>query len=657
MFLKYFATDLIKMMSRLIFSAVISLFFTSFKTYSQEPIGSLTSPNGDLIVHLFQKDGVTYYDVQRKETYVLEASELGIGRADGDLYKGLKLQNTPEPRTKTETYTLTVGKKREVSKQYKEAKWKFSDDNFNNIEIIFRVFDDGVAFRYHFDYLDNKKDIIFNKEHTTFNLPDKGEAWLQPYDSVTKFTPAYERYFENALPITQKAAHTEGWCFPALFHTQNQWTLITESDVNKSYCGMHLEPNAENGIYKLKFPEKMEGKTADGQYPITHSVEWFSPWRVIITGSNLGDVMESTLVTDVARATPKQDFSWVKLGRASWSWWSDWDSPKDTAKLKKFVNMASEMGWEYSLVDANWNMMKKGGLDSIIQFANKKKIGIWLWYNSGGAHNEVTEAPRDLMSNKVTRRAEFERISKLGVKGVKIDFFQSDKQSMIEMYLEILQDAADFKLMVNFHGCTIPRGWQRTYPHLVSMESVKGAENYHFDPTYPQRAPSHNTILAATRNVIGSMDYTPVTLTDVKYPRLTTIAHELALATLFETGILHLADKSESYKLLPEVVSYLKTIPATWDEIKYLSGTPGKDMILARRLGTTWYIAGINGENMPKEIDINLASLNLKSSAILTVISDIKDRNDISVSKREGNASFKIKMSNYGGFVAVAYQN
>jgi alpha-glucosidase len=647
----------IKMMNKLIFKTLFILTCAPFFVFAQEQIGSFTSPNGDLTMHLFQKEGITYYDLQRKGLFVLEASELGMIHSGGDFYKNLKLLSSSEARSKTETYSLIIGKKKEISKTYKEAKWTFSNESFNNIEVIFRLFDDGMAFRYHFPYLDNKKETVFNTEQTTFNLPDKGEAWLQPYDSVSKYTPATERYFENALPIAQKGSNTEGWIFPTLYHSNDQWTLISESDLGKNYCGMHLQPNAENGIYRLRFPEKNEGLSSTGQFPVTNSVEWFSPWRVIITGKTLGSVIESTLVTDVARPVAKTDFSWVKSGRASWSWWSDWDSPKDTAKLKKFVNMASDMGWEYSLIDANWHMIKKGNVDSVINYANKKKIGTWLWYNSGGKHNDVTEAPKDIMSNKTARRAEFERISKLGVKGIKVDFFQSDKQFMIELYLDILQDAADFKLMVNFHGCTIPRGWQRTYPHLVSMESVKGAENYHFEPTYPQRAPSHNTILAATRNVIGSMDYTPVTLTDVKYPRVTTIAHELALAVIFESGVLHLADKPESYKLLPEVVNYLKTIPSTWDEIKYLSGTPGKDMVLARRSGSTWYIAGINGENTVKELEINVLSLNLKAQASATMIADIKDRNDISVSKREMNVPLKIKMAAYGGFVAVVKEN
>ncbi len=640
-------------MSKLLLLVNFICFLTPSLSKAQEQFGNLSSPNGELTVRLFQQNDITYYDIQRSSKTVLEASELGVQRSDADMYKKWKLIESAEARTKTENYSLMVGKQRTISKQYRERKWVFSDENYNGIEVIFRVFDDGVAFRYHFSYLDNTKETVFTDEHTTFNLPENGVAWLQPYDSVTKFSPAYERYFENALPIAQKSKHTEGWVFPALFHAQESWTLITESDLGKNYCGMHLQTNAENGIYRLRFPEKGEAMEDIRQLPTTNTVEWFSPWRVIITAKTLGDVMSSTLTTDVARPAPKQDFSWVKPGRASWSWWSDWDSPKDTAKLKKFVNMAVNMGWEYSLVDANWNMIKKGGLDSVIAIANKKKVGIWLWYNSGGAHNEVTEAPRDLMWDKSKRRAEFERIAKLGVKGVKIDFFQSDKQFVIQQYLEILDDAADFKIMVNFHGCTIPRGWQRTYPHLVSMEAVKGAENYHFDPTYPDRAPANNTILAATRNVIGSMDYTPVTLTDVKYPRKTTLTHELALAIVFESGVQHIADKPESYALLPEVLNYLKTIPSVWDEIKYLGGMPGKDMVLARRSGKTWYIAGINGENKAKELEINLLSLKLTSPSNAMMIGDIKDRNDISVSKKELNSTLKIQFAPYGGFVAV----
>ena len=640
-------------MNKLIIVVCFLCFITPSVSQAQEPFGSLSSPDGELTVRLFQQNDITFYDIQRAGKMVLEASELGVQRSDADLYKKWKLIESAEARTKTENYTLTVGKQRTISKTYRERKWIFSDDNYNGIEIIFRVFDDGVAFRYHFSYLDNNKETVFTDEYTTFNLPENGVAWLQPYDSVTKFSPAYERYFDNAVPIAPKSNRTEGWVFPALFHAHENWTLITESDLGKTYCGMHLQTSAEKGIYRLRFPEKTEGMEDKRQLPTTNAVEWFSPWRVVITGKNLGDVIASTLATDVARPASKQDFSWVKPGRASWSWWSDWDSPKDTAKLKKFVNMAANMGWEYSLVDANWNMIKKSGLDSVIALANKKKVGIWLWYNSGGPHNEVTEAPRDLMWERSKRRAEFERIARLGVKGVKIDFFQSDKQFIIQQYLEILEDAADFKIMVNFHGCTIPRGWQRTYPHLVSMEAVKGAENYHFEPTYPDRAPANNTILAATRNVIGSMDYTPVTLTDVKYPRKTTMTHELALAVLFESGVQHIADKPESYALLPEVLTFLKTIPSVWDEIKYLGGMPGKEMVLARRSGKTWYIAGINGENRAKELDVNLLSLKLASPSNALMIEDIKDKNDISVSKKDLDSTLKIKFAAYGGFVAV----
>ena len=312
------------MMNKLIIVVCFLCFITPSVSQAQEPFGSLSSPDGELTVRLFQQNDITFYDIQRAGKMVLEASELGVQRSDADLYKKWKLIESAEARTKTENYTLTVGKQRTISKTYRERKWIFSDDNYNGIEIIFRVFDDGVAFRYHFSYLDNNKETVFTDEYTTFNLPENGVAWLQPYDSVTKFSPAYERYFDNAVPIAPKSNRTEGWVFPALFHAHENWTLITESDLGKTYCGMHLQTSAEKGIYRLRFPEKTEGMEDKRQLPTTNAVEWFSPWRVVITGKNLGDVITSTLATDVARPASKQDFSWVKPGRASWSWCLRW---------------------------------------------------------------------------------------------------------------------------------------------------------------------------------------------------------------------------------------------------------------------------------------------------------------------------------------------
>ena len=247
-------------------------------------------------------------------------------------------------------------------------------------------------------------------------------------------------------------------------------------------------------------------------------------------------ILESDLVLDLSPPARDSDWSWVKPGRAAWSWWSKSDSPKHAEQLNAFTDLAAEMGWEYALVDANWNLMQTGTIDDVVAHAKAKGVGLILWYNSGGPHNIVTEAPRDRMTTREARRAEFAKLRDWGVKGVKVDFWHSDKQDRIQQYRDVLRDAAEFHLIVDFHGCTIPRGWSREFPNLVSMEAVFGAEQYKARAEMSKNGPRHNTILPFTRNVVGSMDYTPVTFSDSKFPHTTTDAHELALAVVFEFG-------------------------------------------------------------------------------------------------------------------------
>ena len=350
-----------------------------------------------------------------------------------------------------------------------------------------------------------------------------------------------------------------------------------------------------------------------------------------------------------------KDTSWIKPGRASWSWLSDHDSPQDCTKLKTFVDLAAEMGWEYSLVDANWNIMKNGTIHDLIAYARSKGVGLLLWYNSGGPHNSVTEQPRGTMDIRDVRRFEFERLKQWGIKGVKIDFFQSDKQNIMQLYLDILKDAADYQLMVYFHGCTLPRGWSRTYPNLMTMEAVRGAECYSFDQAYPKQAPMHNVIQAFTRNVVGPMDYTPVMFADNTYPHITTYGHELALSVVFESGLLHFADAVKPYLDLPEgPKTFLKRVPAAWDETRFIAGEPGRFVILARRKGNDWYIGGINGRDIAEQVNVPLAFLG-QGRYTMTLIRDGKTPRSFDTQSRVVGAGDSVTMDlgSYAGVAAV----
>jgi hypothetical protein len=476
--------------------------------------------------------------------------------------------------------------------------------------VTFQVANDGVAFRYGFPEKEATPRVI-RGELSGFCLPSQSRGWLQPYQEPSMWTPAYEDYYLNGIAAGTPSPTAAGWVFPALFGLPDGkgWILLTEAGLDETYCGTRLDQQADGGVYRIRFPQPGDGN-GTGEVCPRGTLPWQTPWRVIQFADSLAGIVESTLVTDLSPPSVVADTAWIKPGRASWSWWSDHDSSRDFEKLREFVDLAAEMGWEYSLVDANWTLMDKGDVRQLARYAAAKGVGLLLWYNSGGEHNTVTEKPRGCLQDAHLRQFEFQLLRDWGVKGVKVDFFQSDKQNVIQLYLGILKDAAEKQIMVNFHGCTVPRGWSRTYPHLLSMEAVRGAECYTFAPEYPQKAPWHNTILVFTRNVVGPMDYTPVALTDDRFPHLTSQAHELALSVVFESGWLHFADRVSAYRQLPEPVKqWLRTIPVAWDETRLLGGYPGKWVAIARRRGDAWYLGGINGQDQPQTVELPLSFL------------------------------------------------
>lgn len=620
---------------------------------------TLASPDGTLLISIQNEapeEGTgavrLRYRVDRvgqgMETEVLGWAPLGITREDADFSQNLQYTGE-EQRTFEDSYSMLRGKQAEITAEGNELRLNFTGSNGAPLDVIFRAYNDGVAFRYHFPGDGNTAHTVTGEE-TGFQIPE-GRVWLQPYGKVTKYTPAYEQYYENGIPVGTPADSKEGWALPALFEANGHWVLLSESDLDGNYFGGHLQPESPGGLYSIRLPEPEEAMGNGSREP-SATLPWTMPWRVAIIGQDLGTVVESTLITDLAKGSVLSDTSWIQPGRASWSWWSDHPSSREFDKLKSFIDLAADMGWEYSLVDANWNTMEGGTIEELIDYANEKGVGILMWYNSGGTHNTVEEQPRDRMWDPETRRAEFRQLQEWGVKGVKVDFFQSDKPLLIQQYLDILEDAAEYGILVNFHGCTIPRGWGRTYPNLMSMESVKGAEAYSFEEQYPEQAPVQNTIFAATRNVIGPMDYTPVTFSDNVYPHKTTDAHELALSVVFETGILHLADRVSAYTGLPDPIRQaLEKIPVTWEETRFISGTPGKDFAIARRHDNDWYIAGINGEEAAKTFNVDL-SFTGDGERNMLVVTDGPEPRRFNIEESSGSVvdSLNVETLPHGGF-------
>ena len=442
---------------------------------------------------------------------------------------------------------------------------------------------------------------------------------------------------------------------PALFQTNDVWALVSESNLMPNYCGVRLEQNAAREMYVVRFPEPKDGEST-GKVQPSSTLPWSMPWRTIIIGTSLAQIFESNMINNLADTAMLGDFSWVKPGRSSWSWLSDNDSPKDFETMKKYVDLSAEMHWEYCLVDANWDLMISGDIKQLVEYANSKNVGILMWYNSGGKHNKVSERPRDIISDPEKCAVEFSKLQLWGVKGVKIDFWQSDKQNLIALYHDVLKLAAQHHLMVNLHGCTIPRGWSRTYPNLISMEAVKGEEAYLFDNTYPKNAPIQNSILPFTRNITGPMDYTPVVFSSLKNKHLSTPSHELALSLIFNSGIIHFADNEKSYQSLPNFVrDFLKSIPVTFDETKLITGYPGKFIVIAARKDNQWFLSGINSLNEFKTISFNCDflseghyTMNTISDNPTITATDFKNK----ATKIHEKSSVIIDLIPYGGFVS-----
>lgn len=567
----------------------------------------LYSPDKSLNINLQLKEGALTYKVLDGSTEIIKESKLGIETTTEKFTGDLTFANELT-RKINEIYTLPTGKYHVYHAIANQTSITLTNKNKSQVTIDLRAYNDGVAFRYRFP--DTARTYTINNELTEFALPE-AKAWMQPYDK----DPSYENVYQNGIPAGTPSKEISGWAFPALFHTNTNWLLISESNTTADNAAMHLQSNCDKGIYKIAFPLATEGLGYGSQYPIAKT-PFATAWRMIVAGKSTATIMQSALVNHLAQPNAIGDMDWVEPGRSAWSWWSDHASSRNIATMKRFIDFTAKMKWEYFLVDANWNISTDGGtIEDLIKYAKQKDVKLSLWYNSGGPHNNVGEQPRDLMFNPATRQAEMKKLHEWGVKAIKVDFFQSDKQEIIKQYIEILKDAAKEKIMVIFHGSTMPRGWARTYPNLLSMESVRGAENYGWSNDFANDAAELNTIYVFTRNVVGSMDYTPVTFSDnACCPHTTTNTHELALSVVFESGMMHFADSDKSYVAQDGTVkAFLSSVPNTWDDTKLLQGEPGKDAIIARRKGKNWYIAGINGENTSKNYNFSLPFLYSKT--------------------------------------------
>ena len=496
----------------------------------------------------------------------------------------------------TDDYRMLSGKRLHCTNQAREYEAKLSE----NLRLVLRLYNDGVAFRYVFSGLRNQ---VLPKEQTTYLIPEGTKRWMQQWtEAYESFFPLTTTYKVEPIPsfsgiFKSAEGYNNRWGYPALISpAEDVFVLLSEANIERRQSASCLYNDGEN--FRV-VPDKNDVRV---------SGIWRSPWRVAIIGS-LGDVVESTLITDVSSPNKLLDTSWIHPGVVSWIYWAYNHGSNDYQIIKKYVDMAVTLKLPYVLIDAEWDEMQDGRtIEEAVAYATTKGVKPLIWYNSSVGWVDGAPGPKFRLNKPEDREREFAWCEKIGVAGVKIDFFSGDNQMNMDYCIDLLECAARHHLLVNFHGATIPRGWQRTYPNLLSTEGVYGAEWYNNVPTFTAQAARHNATLPFTRNVIGPMDYTPCAFSDSQHPHITSKAHELALTVLFESGLQHLADKPESYLAQPQAVQdFFTELPTVWDETRFVSGCPGKSAVLARRFGHSWYVAGINGLDEAQTFSLDLS--------------------------------------------------
>jgi hypothetical protein len=575
---------------------------------------------------------------------VLPNSFLGISRKDRQFVDDLNFVRESKAKVVHDKYQMICGKRKLCENFGTEKILSYKNSNNKLLDIVFRVYNNGVAFRYAFtDHSDSLVNVT--SEATTYVLPDSTYRWIQPYSI------AYEDFFPFSKTGFSQKKEKE-WGLPALFKINNEslWVLISEANISENNCSTFLDNSAKPNEYKVTYPsQRKEFK----QVGVISKLPWNSQWHTFIIGK-LSDVVESTLITDVSEPNQIKNTSWIKPGSVSWIYWANNHGSKDYKKVVEYIDFAVEMNWPYVLIDWEWDVMSNGGnIIDAVKYAKSKGIKPLLWYNSGTSWLDPTPVDRLLTHEK--REKEFKWLNEIGIFGIKVDFFAGDQQDMMKYYIDILKDAGVYRLMVNFHGATVPRGWARTYPNLMSTEGVYGAEWYNNRSTLTNKAAGHNTTLPFTRNVIGSMDYTPVTFSNSQHPHITSYGHELALSVVFESGLQHFADSPTGYNALPsQPKEFLKHVPVNWDDTKLIDGYPGEKVIIARKKGNQWYIGGLNGKDEAQSLKLNFGFLG-KGSFDLQLIKDGNDDKSFSyetVKIKEGDI-LKIDCLPRGGFVGI----
>ena len=577
----------------------------------------ITSPDGKLVVTVADMDGRPSYSVSYDNVLFLKPSPLGMIANIGDFSSGMSLEKNVSTNKIDETYELASIKQSKVRYVANEAVFSFTQQGKTIYDVIFRISNNDVAFKYKIYPQGETLSCVVKQEATGFAFPDGTTTFLcpqsKPMGGFARTSPSYETSY-TADDVADKNGWGEGYTFPCLFRNgDNGWVLVSETGVNGGYCASRLLGH-KGGVYTIGFPQEGEAN-GNGTVSPGIALPGETPWRTITVGKTLAPIVETTVPFDVVKPLypAKGEYTY---GRGSWSWIIGMDGSTNYKEQLRYIDFSAAMGYQSVLVDALWDkQIGRDKIEELAKYGKDKGVALYLWYNSNGYWNDAPQTPRGIMDNAIARRKEMKWMQSIGIRGIKVDFFGGDKQMTMQLYEDILSDANEYGLLVIFHGCTLPRGWERMYPNFASSEAVLASENLHFSQGSCDHEAFNATLHPFIRNTVGSMDFGGSALN--KYynadnaprgsRRVTSDVYALATAVLFQSPVQHFALAPNNLTDAPSwAIDFMKEIPTTWDEVRFIDGYPGKYVILARRHGDKWYIAGVNAQKETLQLKVNL---------------------------------------------------
>ncbi len=577
----------------------------------------ITSPDGKLVVTVADMDGRPSYSVSYDNVLFLKPSPLGMIANIGDFSSGMSLEKNVSTNKIDETYELASIKQSKVRYVANEAVFSFTQQGKTIYDVIFRISNNDVAFKYKIYPQGETLSCVVKQEATGFAFPDGTTTFLcpqsKPMGGFARTSPSYETSY-TADDVAGKNGWGEGYTFPCLFRNgDNGWVLVSETGVNSGYCASRLLGH-KGGVYTIGFPQEGEAN-GNGTVSPGIALPGETPWRTITVGKTLAPIVETTVPFDVVKPLypAKGEYTY---GRGSWSWIIGMDGSTNYKEQLRYIDFSAAMGYQSVLVDALWDkQIGRDKIEELAKYGKDKGVALYLWYNSNGYWNDAPQTPRGIMDNAIARRKEMKWMQSIGIRGIKVDFFGGDKQMTMQLYEDILSDANEYGLLVIFHGCTLPRGWERMYPNFASSEAVLASENLHFSQGSCDHEAFNATLHPFIRNTVGSMDFGGSALN--KYynadnaprgsRRVTSDVYALATAVLFQSPVQHFALAPNNLTDAPSwAIDFMKEVPTTWDEVRFIDGYPGKYVILARRHGDKWYIAGVNAQKETLKLKVNL---------------------------------------------------